>query len=306
MPAVSLVIRALNEEEHIGRLLRDARNQTVPPDEIVLVDSGSTDRTVEIATDAGARIVSIEPADFSFGRALNVGCAAATGELLVFASAHVYPVEHAWIERLLSPFDHAQVGLSYGGQTGDERTQFSESRVLRAWFPPRSDLDQRHPFCNNANCAIRRELWTEFPYDEDLTGLEDLDWANRIHATGYHIAYVADAVVVHVHEETFDQTRNRYEREAAAHRRIFGDQTMSPLEAAAMFGANVLGDYAAAVVERKMVGNLLSIPKFRLAQFWGAYRGFRREAEVTTDLKRRFYYPGGIQARSSRGAGSGA
>ncbi len=298
---VSIVVRALNEADHIGTLLEAAWSQTRPPDEVVLVDSGSVDDTVAIARAHGAQVVHIDPRDFSFGRALNLGCKHATGDVLVFASAHVYPVDDGWLARLTEPFQDPDVALTYGGQTGDERTQFSEFQVLRRWFPDESDLDQRHPFCNNANCAIRRSVWEDLPYDEDLTGLEDLDWANRARARGHRLAYVADARVVHVHEESLSQTVHRYQREAIAHRRIFGDQSMTASEAFALFLANTIRDYLAALTSGELLANIVSIPRFRAAQFWGTYQGFRQNEEVTAALKRRFYYPDGFRRRG-RGA----
>lgn len=296
MKSIALVVRALNEGAHIGRLLDAAQSQTVPPDRIILVDSGSTDDTVKIAQAHGAEVVRISPADFSFGRALNLGGKHASEDLLVFASAHVYPIDDRWLERLVAPFDDQDVALTYGGQTGDERTQFSEFQVMRRWFPDVSDPDQRHPFCNNANCAVRRIVWEELPYDEELTGLEDLDWANRARVRGHRLAYVADATVIHVHEESFAQTVNRYRREAIAHKRLFGDQRMGALEAGALFVANVLRDCAAATLEGELLANATSIPRFRAAQFWGSYQGFRQSGNVEAALKRRFYYPNGFRA----------
>lgn len=94
---VSVVIRALNEGKHIGRLLKGLEQQTVKLDEVILVDSGSTDNTVAIAEAAGCTVVHIAKNEFSFGRALNKGCAAASGDILLFASAHVYPV-YNWLD----------------------------------------------------------------------------------------------------------------------------------------------------------------------------------------------------------------
>ena len=89
MPKVSIVIRCYNEEQHIGRLLSGLIQQTVEELEIIVVDSGSTDSTVAIASCYPIKLVSIKPEDFSFGRSLNLGCQAATGEFIVIASAHV-------------------------------------------------------------------------------------------------------------------------------------------------------------------------------------------------------------------------
>ena len=72
--------------------------------EIILVDSGSTDRTLEIASQYPVRVVHIQPQDFTFGYSLNQGITASHGELIVIASAHVYPVYPDWLECLLAPF----------------------------------------------------------------------------------------------------------------------------------------------------------------------------------------------------------
>ena len=296
---ISIVIRALDESEHLPALFSGFLRQTRPPDQVILVDSGSTDDSVAIAEAHGADIVHIAPADFSFGRALNVGCEAATGDILVFVSAHVYPTDEHWLENLVAPFHDAEIALSYGRQTGDHRTKFSELQLLRQWFPDVSDPDQTTPFCNNANCAIRRTWWKRLPYDEALTGLEDLAWAERALAEGGRIAYCADATIAHIHDEDFGRIRNRYRREAIAHRRIFHDQRLGALEAVALCAANIGRDYLAATSRNKLRSNLLDIPRFRAAQYFGTWEGFRTRGEVSAELKRRFYYPKGIDLRSS-------
>src|SRR6187549_2224587 len=101
----SIIIRAYNEERHIGRLLEGIRQQTIRDVEIILVDSGSTDGTDSVAETFGARIVRIPSSEFTFGRSLNLGIQAATRELIVIASAHVYPVYPDWLEFLLRPFE---------------------------------------------------------------------------------------------------------------------------------------------------------------------------------------------------------
>jgi glycosyltransferase involved in cell wall biosynthesis len=295
LSSVSIVIRSFNEEEHIGSLLAGIGHQTIQPTQVILVDSGSTDRTTEIAARFGAEIVTIEPEAFSFGRSLNLGCSSATGELIVIASAHVRPVFDTWLELLTAPLEDPQIALTYGRQQGDHRTRFSEAQILARWFPESSDMQQEHPFCNNANAAIRRDSWQAQPYDEQLTGLEDLDWARRSIDQGHRIAYVAEAPVIHVHQETWAQVANRYRREALAHRRIFHDHRMGMLDALRLGLANMAADYYHAVREGVLLSNLASIPAFRAAQFWGTYRGFGQEGAVSDAVRRHFYYPRGFR-----------
>jgi rhamnosyltransferase len=291
MPTISLVIRCYNEEKHLGKLLDWVARQTVPA-EVVVVDSGSTDRTVAIAQAHGAKLVHIAPQEFTFGRALNWGLAAASGELAVLASAHVYPTSERWLELLAAPLATPAVALSYGGQVGNAQTKFSEHQIFRKWFPPGGEwYGQDHPFCNNANACVRRSVWAHLPYAEALTGLEDLDWAKRALAAGHQLAYVPTAQVVHVHDETPARIQNRYRREAIAYRRIFPEARFSLGDFLLLLPTNVLSDWAQAGREGSFWRHAASICQFRYRQFWGTYQGYRQRGEVSDMLKRRFYYP---------------
>jgi len=116
---ISVVIRCFNEERHIGRLLTGLLKQTLRPQQIILVDSGSTDATLAIASRFPVEIHAIEPEAFSFGRSLNIGCQAASGDLVAVVSAHVYPIYDTWLEELTAPFADSEVALTYGRQEGD-------------------------------------------------------------------------------------------------------------------------------------------------------------------------------------------
>jgi glycosyltransferase involved in cell wall biosynthesis len=291
-PRVSIIIRCYNEEQHIGRLLNGIMQQTIQEREIIVVDSGSTDATVPIASRYPVQIVSIRPEQFSFGYSLNEGIRAASGEFIVLASAHTYPVYKDWIAYLLAPFADSLVALVYGKQRGNEVTKYSEHRVFARWFPEQSCSQQQTPFCNNANAAIRRSVWEQVPYDETLTGLEDIAWAQRTMQMGYKIAYVADAEIVHVHEETPKRIYNRYRREALALKRIFPQEHFGLQDFVRLFLSNVFSDYVHAWHDRMLWQNLRDILMFRLMQFWGTYRGFAQQGKVTSQLKQTFYYPG--------------
>jgi glycosyltransferase involved in cell wall biosynthesis len=286
----SIVIRAYNEEEHIGRLLEGIRQQTVRDVEIVLVDSGSTDRTVTIAQIFGARVVHIPAAEFTFGRSLNLGILAATRELIVIASAHVYPVYPDWLESLLRPFEAEQIALTYGKQRGPETARFSEQQIYHQWYPDASNPRQETAFCNNANAAIRRSLWEQKPYDETLTGLEDLAWAKWVKEQGYDIAYVAEAEIIHVHNETPRGVFNRYRREAMAFQRIYPEAHFNLYDFTRLAVMNILSDLWHAAREGVLWKNLGSILWFRWMQFRGTRAGYRESGLLTPQLRETFYY----------------
>lgn len=287
----SIVIRSYNEEKHIGRLLAGVVEQSFKDTEIILVDSGSTDATVEIASRYPVRILNIDPSEFTFGRSINLGCAAAQGEFIVISSAHVYPVYPDWLEQLLRPFEHPEIAVVYGKQRGNATTKFSEHQIFASWFPEESVTKQEHPFCNNANAAIRRNIWLRRPYDEKLPGLEDLEWATWAMSQGHAVSYASQAEVIHVHSETFLMTYNRYRREAMALKRIQPEEHFNFFDFIRLYTSNVLNDWSHAAKQQVLIGEFWSILRFRLAQFWGTYRGFSIPGPLTGSLKRTFYYP---------------
>lgn len=290
-PVCTIVIRAFNEEKHIGKLLQGIASQSLKPVQIILVDSGSTDHTVSIAESFGVKIVHIQPGQFTFGKSLNLGIEQADAELVVLASAHVYPVYPDWLEQLLLPFRDEKVALVYGKQSGCDTSKFSELQVFRHWYPDESDFDQVTPFCNNANAAIRKGLWKIHPYDEKLTGLEDLAWATWAKEKNYKIAYSAEAEIVHVHQETWKGVYNRYRREGMAFKRINPQATFSFFEFLKALRENTLHDWHEARLQKRITKEFFPIFQFRLCQFWGTYQGYRQTGLLTWQLKRSFYYP---------------
>jgi len=290
-PKVSIIIRCYNEEQHIGKLLVGVSQQTCQDFEIIIVDSGSTDATLAIASRYPTQIISIKPEEFSFGKSLNIGCEAARGDYLVIVSAHVYPVRKDWLETLLKPFNTPQVALVYGKQRGNDLTKYSERQIFSRWFPEASNYNQTHPFCNNANAVIRKSLWEKFPYDDQLTGLEDLAWAKSVSNEGYCTAYSSEAEIVHVHDESPGRTYNRYRREAIAFKNIFPQENFRLTDFLRLFFANVVSDYYHAFWDQALIQNLVEIPVFRLMQFWGTYRGFHQHGKTLKQLRHTFYYP---------------
>ena len=296
LPFCSIIIRTFNEDQHIGYLLEQIGKQVTSfPYEVIVVDSGSTDNTTKIALSYGAKILSIRSEDFSFGRSLNIGCKEAAGEILIFASAHVYPTHAYWLQNMTKHFANPQIALVYGKQIGNETTKFSEHQVFAKWFPQESNYDQHTPFCNNANCAIRKSLWQQQHFDEYLTGLEDLDWAKRAMIKGGKIVYEADAPIVHIHDETYAKIQNRYRREAIALKQIFPKVHFNLLDFFQLTFSNIISDLFRAIHEKVFFKEFKGIISFRVAQFWGTYLGHNQKDPVSSELKDRFYFSNGLK-----------
>jgi glycosyltransferase involved in cell wall biosynthesis len=289
--AVSIVIRSFNEEQHLGNLLKSIAQQNFRDFEVVLVDSGSTDQTLQIAKQYSVRIENILPKEFTFGRSLNQGIRVSRGEIVVIASAHVLPLSENWLTAIVEPFDDKLVAMSYGKQRGGKGSQYSENQHWRNWFPEQSDLDQSSNFSNNANSAIRRNIWEIQPFDEDLTGLEDIAWSSWAKSKEYKIAYVAEAEVAHLHGESADQIINRYQREAFALKQILPESRFTFWHFLTHFTRKSIEDIVQARSEGKLFKTFFSILGYRRRQYWGTYLGYRKNVSLGADDKMKFYYP---------------
>ncbi len=292
-PLCSIVIRAFNEEKHIGKLLTGIEQQTFQERETLIVDSGSTDATLEIASKFDLRIVNIDSREFTFGRSLNRGIQEAKGRYIVIISAHCYPVYPDWLEQLLKPFEDQRVAVSYGKQRGADSNHFSEHQFFRTYFPDISQPDQGQPYTHNANAAIRRSLWEQHPYNEQITGLEDLAWSSWAKAQGFSIAYVSEAEIVHIHNETIKQVHNRYRREAIAMKQILPESHFSIRNMIGMFVQKSISDLAQAQREKLFWKKFIGILRFRLVQYFGTWQGYRYSGKIDQKLHRQFYYPPG-------------
>lgn len=289
--SLSIVIRCYNEERHIGRLLFGITQQTIKDVEIIVVDSGSTDSTLSIVNRYPVKVVSIDPAEFSFGKSLNIGYQHTTNHIVVNASAHVYPIYETWLEKLTAPFADPEVAITYGMQRGNQMTKLSEHQIFQQLFPDLAESAAAVPFCNNANAAVRRSLWEMFPYDEKLTGLEDIEWAKRASEAGYKIEYVPEAGIIHVHEEDMNQIYNRYRREALALKSIFGQDRFNLYDFLRLFLVNVTSDIREALHSKIFLQQFSNIITFRFMQFWGTYRGFALRRSLSKQLRHTLYYP---------------
>lgn len=300
---VSIIIRTLDEEQHLQALLEAIESQEISGAEVetVVVDSGSADRTLEIAEEYGCRIEQIPRESFSFGNSLNQGCARSRGDVLVFVSGHCVPCDSNWLAELVQPIRENRAHYVYGRQLPGPETRFSEAQLFARQYPEDSDIPQKGIFCNNANAALRRDVWEKFSFSSDCLGLEDMELAKRIISAGHAIGYQASARVFHHHDERWKEVRWRFEREALALQDIMPDVHIGPLDFARYFVSAVLHDLAEARAQGRAIRSLGEIGCFRWQQYLGSYRGNHKQRVLSRHNKDQYFYPKRIDFDRSGG-----
>ena len=126
---VSVVIRTLNEQKYLGQLLSAIFSQVRDEFEIevVVIDSGSTDKTLAIAESFNCKITHIDKSEFTFGRSLNMGSAMASGEILVYVSGHCLPENNSWLIELINPFEMVLRVIHMGGKWAIKRPNIANA-----------------------------------------------------------------------------------------------------------------------------------------------------------------------------------
>lgn len=212
---VSGLVRVRNNGDDLQRCLEGFRQQVLPENaslELVVVDNESTDHSVEVARQFGAKVVPISTSQFSWGRALNVGIQEATGTLVAILSSDAYPANPYWLAEMVRPFEDPQVAAVYGRQIPrsdapvDEQVRlqnhFKETSVEVDHVPDNFSADGGGLSVSNACAAIRRNLWEKLPYDERMAGGEEGVWTYEHLKQRYKVVYQASACVYHSHKDS--------------------------------------------------------------------------------------------------------
>ena len=216
-----MLIPVKNGGDDLRRCLEGVRRQRVEADvELIVVDSGSSDGSVELSRSFGAIVFEISPDTFDHGATRNYAAQRARGEWLVFTSQDAYAERDDWLARLVEPLREERVAGVYGRQLAHHHASPPEVYFLDFLYGPHSrvqaigvngdGISMSNTLFSNANAAMRREVWERFPFAEDMIMSEDQEWSRRVLLDGYRLVYDAEAAVRHSHDYTLSAAFKRF------------------------------------------------------------------------------------------------
>jgi len=238
---ISVVIPVKNGAKTIQKCLQGVLNQTLADQlEVIVVDSGSEDGTIEILKEFPVRLKQIHPDQFNHGTTRNLGAQMATGEYIVMTVQDAIPVDNLWLEKMIRHFNDPEVA----GVCGQQIVPHEPDKNPHEWFRPvnfpskrsyqfksKTEFEElpakeRRSVCgwDDVNACYRAKVLKEIlPFSEVEFG-EDLDWACRAYLKGFKLIIDSNCRVKHYHHSDYRTHYNRIMKELKMDYNYFGIQ----------------------------------------------------------------------------------
>lgn len=207
---VSVILPTLNAEKYLSALIGKLKEQTLPPHEIIVIDSESDDRTVHLARHLGAKVILVERKAFDHGGTRNLAAKKASGDAIVFMTQDALPQHDRFLEEIVAPLQDTRVAAVCGRQIARSDSNVLEQMTRQINYPEQyshktlADLDRfgiKLFFFTNVCSALRRETFLQiggFPAPIILN--EDMMIAAKCITNGFAVVYNPRAGVIHSHD----------------------------------------------------------------------------------------------------------
>lgn len=268
--SVSVIMRSRNDAQVIGQTLKSLFSQTVVISHVLLVDSSSTDETLEVVKRYPVEVLTIAADDYFPGRVLNRAMSLTKGEWVIFLNSDAVLLSPLSLEHLLRRLEEPFVIAAYARQLPRPEAEVWVQRDYAAAYP---DTNIAPGWMSFSLClaAMKREAWNKHPFYSAAWGSEDVEWGHWAKSVGWDIAYASDALCMHSHNYSLRQLYGRryIEGEADAfisHRKYSWGRLIRDVFASSAKDSLAYwraGDYT----------GLVGIPLRRLIYHWGYFRG---------------------------------
>ncbi len=226
---VSIILLTKNGGNRLKELMESIKAQNFRGRlETVAVDSGSEDDTLEILESYNARIFRIKPEDFHHSKTRNYGASKSKGKVLVYLTQDALPVGTDLLKNLLSPLNDEDVAVAYGRQIANLHAKMVDTFFYSYFYPnEKKVLNEIHTedakkffmeniFVSDVCSAIKKDVWEQLKFSDDVHMSEDKDFALRVLKAGYEIVYEPEAAVYHSHEYSLGSLFTRRFKDGAA------------------------------------------------------------------------------------------
>jgi rhamnosyltransferase len=254
------------------------RQRGIDSAEVIVIDSGSGDTTLEIAAAYPVRLTRIPPEEFGHGRTRNLGARLALGSFLVYLPQDATPLGTDWLQALLAPFDNPAVAGVYGRQVPRPDASPMEAFFLQNAYPAQQetrtlgrdeDPSLSRCFFSTVGGALRASLWRSHPFDEGVIMSEDQAWSKQVMRAGHAIAYQPDAAMLHSHQYDIAGIFRRNFDSGFSIQQIFSGRTGISVAG----GLTTLAREAIHVLCHGKLGEVLRFPLYEGARHLGFWMG---------------------------------
>lgn len=270
MKPVTVIMRTKNSGDILPLTLKALYSQNAQDFELLVIDSASTDNTLEIASQFPCKIKKISAHDYYPGKVLNEAIAEIQSPLVVFLNSDAVLLTPTSLKILLSAFNSPLVQAAFGRQVPrtdakswvkrDYATAFPSDPVAPEWMP-----------LSLAFAAMRRSAWEKRPFYTLAWGSEDAEWGMWARKEGYSVKYVSNALAMHSHNYTLKQIYGRRFIEGEADAFIFRGSYSLFFMLTDIFKSSCRDlMYALSHLELK---EILPIPFRRSVYYWAYYKG---------------------------------
>jgi rhamnosyltransferase len=217
VPLVSIVVRSFNEGWALRETLAGIAAQEYLAWELIVIDSGSTDGSVEMIRNAKPRhFIQIPSKAYKPGRVMNQAMELASAEFVVFLNADATPEGTKWLAPLVRELEKPNTGAVFGRQIPRPGCWAVYAHDYERCFGKKRESARWPHFFSMVSSGLRKDIWSRRGFREDLQYSEDDEYTRWCGAEGYRVVYCPDSVVVHSHNYTSDQAYKRSFGEAKA------------------------------------------------------------------------------------------
>lgn len=296
---ISVLIPVKNGQRYLDSLLRMVFSQEINAKfEVIIIDSGSTDKTLDIVKRYPVSLYKIKQAEFNHGLTRNLAICKAQGKYFVLMTQDAIPYDNCWLRKLVDNLENDEHLAGVYSRHLPHKDSCAVTRMMvkkfftsetvrrESWITGienynRLTPQEKHRFCNfdNVSSCIRKSVWQKVPFPE-ADFAEDLEWSKKVLEAGYAIVYEPDSVIYHSHDFSISGWYKRNKTNSEKLYTLFGLNTVNNLFKLALFSVFHMGrDIYLLLKSQKQFkpsfSDLCLVPFFSVSGILGQYKGIK-------------------------------